>query len=194
MLPPLSPGRRPDAATLLAKNPMSQPVDIRAITEQDIDGFRAAVDAVARERIYLSRREGPDQEGAAHFVRNTIAQGHPQYVAISGNRLVGWCDIVRSTGDYESHVGTMGMGLLPEWREQGLGRRLLLATLERADSVGITRVELSVHASNLRAIALYRRLGFLEEGRLHKARIIDGRAEDIILMAKLHPSLGESGG
>ncbi len=84
----------------------------------------------------------------------------------------------------------MGMGLKSNWRGQGLGRRLLQATLERASATGITRVELSVHASNARAIGLYRSIGFVEEGRLQRARLIDGRFEDIILMAKLDSSLG----
>ncbi len=169
---------------------MTQPVEIRPISEGDIAGFRAAVDAVARERQYLSRRQGPSPEGASRFVRDNIARGDPQFVATHDGAVIGWCDIVRSDGDYSSHVGTMGMGLMSSWRGQGLGRRLLLATLERAVAAGITRVELSVHASNARAIGLYRSIGFVEEGRLQRARLIDGRFEDIILMAKLDSSLG----
>ena len=164
---------------------MAHEVSIRPITEGDIEGFRAAVDLVARERRYLSRMAGPSPDGAAHFVRSNIAHGHPQFVAICDDTLIGWCDIVRSDGDYESHVGSMGMGLLPAWRGQGHGSQLLLATLARARQIGLSRIELEVHGSNARAISLYRRLVFIEEGRKRRARYIDERFEDIILMARL---------
>jgi putative acetyltransferase len=40
-----------------------------------------------------------------------------------------------------------------------------------------------VYASNARALALYRRFGFAEEGVKRAARILDGHAEDIVCMA-----------
>ncbi|UJW83917.1 GNAT family N-acetyltransferase [Devosia sp. SL43] len=164
-------------------------IEIRPIREQDIGAFRAAVDAVARERHYLSTPQGPTLEGAANFVRNNIEKGNPQFVAIVDGSLVGWCDIVRGEGDFKRHVGTMGMGLLPPWRERGIGRQLLARTLAAADAVDLSRVELSVHASNERAIRLYESLGFEHEGRQRSARFIDSRFEDIVLMARLAPSL-----
>ena len=40
------------------------------------------------------------------------------------------------------------MGLLPEWRGRGVGRRLLEATLAKARRSGFKRIELDVHADN----------------------------------------------
>ena len=42
---------------------------------------------------------------------------------------------------------------------------------------------LEVFASNERAIDLYRRLGFVTEGVKHRARQLDGRYDDNVLMA-----------
>jgi RimJ/RimL family protein N-acetyltransferase len=165
-------------------------VIIRPIAEPDIDAFRDVVDAVARERRYLSAAQGPSLESTANFVRNNLEQGNPQRVVIAGDALVGWCDIVRSEG-FKQHVGTMGMGLLPPWRERGIGRQLLAETLASADAAQFLRVELSVHASNRRAIRLYERLGFEHEGLLRSARLIDDRFEDIVLMARLTGRLSE---
>jgi hypothetical protein len=41
---------------------------------------------------------------------------------------------------------------------------------------------LSVYASNLPAIALYRKLEFVEEGRRIRGRLVDGQYDDVILM------------
>jgi RimJ/RimL family protein N-acetyltransferase len=167
---------------------MTDAIHIREITEHDIAAFRATVDAVARERLYLSRLEGPSLEGATNFVRANLAQANPHFVAVAADTLIGWCDIVRSNGDCERHIGRMGMGLLPPWRGKGIGRKLLAAALQSADLAQLTRIELSVHGSNERAIKLYHSLGFQDEGRLRHARHIDGRYEDILLMARLDPS------
>ena len=48
---------------------------------------------------------------------------------------------------------------------------------------GFVRVELSAHADNARAIALYRKVGFVQEGVERDAICIDGRYCDTITMA-----------
>jgi ribosomal protein S18 acetylase RimI-like enzyme len=53
------------------------------------------------------------------------------------------------------HVGVLGMGLLPAYRGQGIGRRLLHRTLGAARTGGLSRVELTVREDNVGAIALY---------------------------------------
>lgn len=60
-----------------------------------------------------------------------------------------------------THV--IDIGLLPEWRGRGLGSALLDAAQRLAASGG-RGVRLHVLHGNLRARALYRRLGFVEDG------------------------------
>jgi putative acetyltransferase len=49
----------------------------------------------------------------------------------------------------------------------------------------LIRVELTVFADNERAIALYKKLGFVEEGLKKKAAIRNGQYEDEYLMARI---------
>ncbi len=53
----------------------------------------------------------------------------------------------------------------PDWRRNGLGRRLLAQVLERVRSEGVSRVSLEVRSSNAPARALYRGFGFRPEGQ-----------------------------
>ena len=48
-------------------------------------------------------------------------------------------------------------------------------------------MELHVHADNDRAMALYRSLGFTEEGRHRAFALKAGRYVDCFSMARLHP-------
>jgi RimJ/RimL family protein N-acetyltransferase len=104
-------------------------------------------------------------------------------VALAGGSVVGWCDIRREFFPSRAHRGTLGMGLLPAWRGRGIGRRLLEATLAQARRSGFKRIELDVHADNPRAIALYEKAGFVREGIVRDASLIDGVFRDAILMA-----------
>jgi RimJ/RimL family protein N-acetyltransferase len=64
-----------------------------------------------------------------------------------------------------SHQGEFGMSVEKAWREQGLGAALLDTLLNWAVSnPGIEKVNLRVHATNQRAIALYKKFGFEQEG------------------------------
>ena len=152
--------------------------------EQYSEGFNKAVDAVARERRYIGFIEGPGLERTRAFVRSILSGAGVQMLAVTPQDVVvGWCDIVRIPMEGFRHVGRLGMGLLPDYRGQGIGTRLAVEAIRAAQSAGIERVELEVFASNERAIALYQRLGFVTEGIKRRARKLDGSYDDNVIMS-----------
>jgi ribosomal protein S18 acetylase RimI-like enzyme len=168
-------------------------VRIIPIEEQHLEGYWAAVDAVARERRYIGFVEGPPLEGTRSFVREILAGAGVQMLAVTlNNEIVGWCDIIWNPLEGFRHTGRLGMGLLPDYRGIGLGKRLAVETIRSARQAGIERVELEVFASNARAVALYRGLGFVREGVKLRARKLDGQYDDMVLMALL--SEGDANG
>ena len=158
-------------------------VRIAAIREEHIEGFHEALDRVAREREYLNRFEAPPLESTREFVLRNIREGVAQFVALDRGRVVGWCDVSPDRHPATAHTGYLGIGLLPEYRGRGIGRRLISACLRKAKENGLERVDLSVNGSNVRARALYERVGFRLEGVRRKAAKYDGRYEDELMMA-----------
>lgn len=158
---------------------------IRPIRLEDAEGQNACVGVVARERRYLGLIDAPPLAGSIKFIENIIANDWPLFVAVADGRIVGWCDISRMTKPGTEHCGVLGMGLLPAWRGQGLGRRLADTALAKAAAIGLERVQLDVYADNARAIALYEKLGFVLEGKRRRARKLDGVYTDILMMAIL---------
>lgn len=148
-----------------------------------IESFREALDSVCRERRYLSMLQAPPLDATRTFVMGLIDKGNPQFVAVVGEKVVGWCDIQRGTRETQSHRGTLGMGIVDGYREQGLGKRLITITLDAARRMGLHRVELDVHADNLRAARLYETVGFKREGVAQDAVMVDGRYINSIKMA-----------
>jgi RimJ/RimL family protein N-acetyltransferase len=68
---------------------------------------------------------------------------------------------------------------------RGYGRRMMtLASDYLRDFVAIRKLSLEVLASNARAVALYRSLGFEEEGRLASQYFTAGRFEDVLILSR----------
>ena len=160
-------------------------IAVEPISEAHIDAFRQVVDGVARERRYLASVELVyPREATVEFVRKILAGEGTSFVALDGDNLVGWCDIVRPRCfEGFQHSGVLGMGVLAGYRGKGVGRRLLDTTIAAARDIGISRIELEVFASNAVALDLYRKSGFVEEGVKRAARIMDGNTDDLVCMA-----------
>jgi RimJ/RimL family protein N-acetyltransferase len=160
-------------------------VEILPIAQDHIESFHRALDFVARERRYLAFLEAPPFESAQAFVLNNIEHGYPQFVALSAGEVVGWCDIVPKPRPVHAHTGVLGVALLPEFRGQALGGRLMRQTLDAARALGLHRVELTVREDNKSAIALYKKIGFEIEGLLRDAIRVDGTYGNVVLMGLL---------
>ncbi|MBX7228963.1 MAG: GNAT family N-acetyltransferase [Burkholderiaceae bacterium] len=155
------------------------------VAEVHLEGLHHALDVVARERRYLAFTQAPALETSLAFYRNIIAGDLCQFVALEGRTVVGWCDILPTHGEARSHVGHLGIGLIPTARHKGLGARLLEATIAKAHTKGLTRIELAVRTDNTNAKALYMRFGFLVEAVQQRSVRIDGEYHDVYAMALL---------
>jgi RimJ/RimL family protein N-acetyltransferase len=157
-------------------------VTILPISAEHIEEFHRVLDVVAREHQYLAFLEAPPLEDTRAFIMRNMARNNIQLVALAEGRVVGWADILPKDRPIHAHVGVLGVGLLPEFRGKGLGTALLRRVLEQVCKKYV-RLELTVRAANTRAIALYEKLGFQREGVCADAVFVDGRYEDLIMMA-----------
>ena len=164
---------------------MNRNVSIVQATPPLTRSYWEALDQVARERKYLCFVEAPPFEHTEAFVGQIVEKGWTQFYGVEGDTVVGWCDIIPIEHEGFQHGGHLGMGVIPGYRGRGLGRRLIDASLAHAATRGLLRVELEVFASNEAAIGLYRKVGFVEEGRKRCARRIEGVCDDLIVMGLL---------
>jgi len=105
-------------------------------------------------------------------------------------RVVGTAGLhVVSAAVRRRHAMSVGLAVAADAQGQGVGRALMQALCDFADQWGqVLRMELQVYADNARAIALYRSMGFVQEG-LHRGHALRaGQYVDSLSMARLHPS------
>jgi RimJ/RimL family protein N-acetyltransferase len=159
---------------------------IERLTPKYFRSVWEALDVVARERKYLIFQQAPPLDESVVFYNGMMGEKGIMLIGLDGERVVGWCDVRRNDHEISKHCGTLGMGLLPDYRGRGLGTQLITQTLEaiRSSDLGISRVELTVWGSNVRAAGLYEKVGFAYEGRKVGARKVDGVTDDVLLMAK----------
>jgi RimJ/RimL family protein N-acetyltransferase len=104
-------------------------------------------------------------------------------LAFDQRDLVGFLGISGSPIPRIRHAALLVIGVLRSHWHRGVGRTLLTEAIRWAPSVGLSRLELFVMKSNLRAISLYEQMGFRVEGHRRRAYIIDGVPVDDQLMA-----------
>lgn len=110
------------------------------------------------------------------------AHGEPQVVANAGLHPAG-------VALRRRHVMGLGIAVRPDAQGQGVGLALMRALCHWADRWGqVLRLELTVFADNTRAIALYQRCGFVQEGLHIGYALRDGHYVDTVSMARLHPN------
>ena len=142
------------------------------------------LEVVAAERIHSAIDRPWTAEEERRYVESRSAREAIHVAVDDAHGVVGlqtldlWAPSLTSM----AHVGQVGTFLLPEWRRQGLGRRLWSATTAFAADAGYRKLVIQVRASNAAAQAFYRGLGFQACGRLSRQVVIDGIEDDEVLM------------
>jgi RimJ/RimL family protein N-acetyltransferase len=160
-------------------------MEVRPAKIKDCEAIGEAMKVVVEEGRWLATAEGTPVEDITERFRAAVEwDGHFLFVLEDDGRPVGAAGLHPTAAD---GVLSFGMWILPEWRGRGGGRELIEAALA-AVPADAHKVELEVFPDNEPAIALYRSLGFEEEGlRRDHYRREDGSLRSALLMARLYP-------
>lgn len=99
-------------------------------------------------------------------------------------KIVGSATLDRSALSKLNHTATFGITILKEYCGLGIGSLLTNKVIEWSEQNGVEKIDLEVFADNIPAIGLYKKFGFIEEGRKIKAIKSNEEYKDIILMSK----------
>ena len=147
--------------------------------------------ALSRENTFI-RMQGEEKtiEDEQNFLTSVLESIKNKKAvvlfAVKGKKIIGVSNI--ELGDLiESHVGTFGITIAKEYRGRGLGK-LLMTTIEKEaleNLPDLEIIELGVFANNDLAISVYKKAGFIEEGRLPKGIKLENGYVDHIYMYKM---------
>ncbi|MFW5439900.1 MAG: ribosomal protein S18-alanine N-acetyltransferase [Methylophilaceae bacterium] len=109
---------------------------------------------------------------------DSLKAGHKAWVTTLEGTIIGYTLMMLVLD--EAHL--LNISVAAPYQKQGLGRVLLTHMIERAKESGVLNMFLEVRSSNVSAITLYEKMGFVEtSGRRGYYPAKDGR-EDAVLM------------
>jgi len=153
------------------------------LKEEDLPELVDALNSVIREGKFLfMNNEIIDMEEERKWFQRSLKSGMIYLAASIDGKIVGGASIHPFT-DKRSHVAEFGIFIRDGYRNDGLGSELTRTFVDIAKEHRFEILQLSVYATNERALHVYKKCGYKECGRLARdIKFLDGSYTDRILM------------
>lgn len=165
---------------------LGREIIIRPAEAGDVAGLIRLSDDIRAEGIYFVAEEPRlSADEWAEYLHFLNSERNLVLAALHAERVIGTITVVAGRLRKTRHVAEVGMGVAAPYRGAGIGGALMEIALDWSVAQDLVRLELSVFANNERALALYRKFGFVEEGRRRAKYLIDGVYVDEVVMGRL---------
>ena len=104
-------------------------------------------------------------------------------LAVSGSAVLGFLAAIGGERNRLRHSALLALGVARECWSKGIASRMLSEAVAWASSAKLKRLELMVHTTNGKAVALYRKHGFVVEGTRRCSLLVEGEYVDEYLMS-----------
>jgi RimJ/RimL family protein N-acetyltransferase len=150
----------------------------------DVKALWKFINTLSSERTFiLFQGEQLSLDDEEKYVAGTLdkiaRQESVQLLAFSGDALIGSSKITLNTG-VSRHVGGFGITIAQGYRGRGVGTVLMETVIDEAVArlPNLKMITLQVFGNNTVAMSLYKKLGFVEYGRLpggilHRDQYVD---------------------
>lgn len=154
------------------KSPKGRNITIRYSTKEDVRVMHTYINALSKEKTFISYQGEKislkDESKYLNHQLEKIQQKKAVFLlALGSNQLIGVSGI-EMRDRVEKHVGVFGISLVKELRGEGIGSLLMEKVLAEAKKnlPQLQIITLGCFANNKRALAMYKKFGFIEYGKL----------------------------
>ena len=165
---------------------------IRTVSAEDAERFYQMSCRLDRETKYMLYEPGEREEKATNLnrLKATLeaAAKDEDFMKVAVNErdeIVGYLWAQTERLNRNAHVAYIVIGILKDYRHQGIGTEFFRLLDEWAKEKGLVRLELTVECINVDAVKLYEKCGFQIEGTREKSMKVDGEFVDEYYMAKI---------
>ena len=155
---------------------------------EDLDGLLELINSLVDEGAEILVDEKVSREGEIEWLSRLLAQmerGETFFVVAEvRGRIIASSDIHRRSGS-QKHVGVVGIIITKDFRELGIGTAVMRVLIEQVKKMGIKTLNLTVYATNERAIHVYEKVGFRRTGLIPRSFLKRGKYVDEVMMTKL---------
>ena len=156
---------------------------IRQAEADDAAALLKYLDVISGETDFLSFGPGEfdlSLSEEAEFIQSCGSNDNGLFlVGVMDEKIVAGLTFAGGKRRRMRHSGELGMSVVKDCWGLGIGSLLLDALIDWArQSNVVTKLNLRVRTDNYRAVALYRRKGFIVEGTIRKDFLINGKYFD----------------
>ena len=163
-------------------------VVLRKVRWEDLDDLMETINSLVDEKAEITVSEKVSRDEEIDWLANLmrlVEKGKRFYLVVEvEGKVAGVAEVQADSRDCARHVGVVGIVLKKGYRDVGIGTEVMKTLIEHAPLMGLKILTLSAFATNKRAINVYRRVGFVETGRVPKKFLREGQYVDEVIMAK----------
>jgi RimJ/RimL family protein N-acetyltransferase len=161
------------------------PFRLRPATPDDAGVITANIQAVCAEQVYLYTDGFVLTDEWRHALAHPVDEdgGRLLVVAQVDDQVVGHLRLFSEWyGPKGRHVGEVGLSIVKPWRERGVGTAMMLYASAWAERAHFQKLTASVIATNRRALNLFARFDFIQEGcRVRQFNVVGQYVDEILL-------------
>jgi RimJ/RimL family protein N-acetyltransferase len=161
-------------------------MEIREMQTTDSKQFVEFYEKLANECEYLPIAPEEVDEKTEKILKHIEKENKLKrvFIAVENDKIVGFIGIKRIHFARLRHVAKLIIGVLDDYKRQGIGTKLMEFVEKWAKENEIRKLELTVVEDNDPAVEFFEEMDFEKEGTREKAVKIKGEYLDEIFMAK----------
>jgi RimJ/RimL family protein N-acetyltransferase len=161
-------------------------VVLRALRWEDLDDLLEMINSLVEEKANIIRDQKVSREEEIEWLSRALVRQEKEeviyIVAQVDGKAVANSEINRKQSGYEKHVGAIGIAIKEGFRDLGIGTEMMKALIEQGKKMGLKVLTLAAFANNARAIHVYKKIGFVETGRIPRKFFKDNKYIDETIM------------
>lgn len=166
-----------------------QEVTLRPAVPEDAHQIIDTINSVAQERSYILTDKFKKSEiEEREYIANLNTEKNLLLVAEVDGQVIGGLGAHQASGGRHfktAHVCEIGLHLIKPYRERGIGSKMLEYAIEWAKAKGYKKLDACIFTSNKRSLNLFRKFGFVVEGKRMKQFRIGNEYIDEVIMGKI---------
>lgn len=161
-------------------------MEIREIKPSDSESFVEFYNKLASETDYLviSPEEISEKAEKAMEMIEKDNEYKKVFIALEDDKIVGFIGIKRCHFAKLRHIAKLMIGVLDDYKKQGIGTKLLSFAENWAKERNVKRLEITVIEENDAGVEFFEEMDFEKEGTRENAVKIKGEYFDELFMAK----------
>lgn len=156
---------------------------IRNAEEKDLAVIVEIYNASIPSRIATGDIECISVESRIPWYQEHTPDSRPIWVMELDEKIVGWLSFQSFYGRpaYKA-TAEVSIYIAPEYKGQGIGKKLLSEAIYRSDKLGIKTLLGFIFAHNIPSLKLFDKFGFQRWGYLPKVADLDGTRQDLVIV------------